>query len=463
MAPEGVAAATPAALDFPPRAYAWFVVAALSLLNMVSYVERQILTLLFGPIKADFKLSDTQVSLLAGAAFVVFYVLFGLLFGRLADRTVRKRIIMLGAIFWSLATTACGLAQNFGQLFTARISVGVGEASLGPSALSTISDYFPRERLARAIGIYTSAQYAGAGLALVVGGFAIHLVANLPPLDPPGLPPLRPWQMTFVMVGLGGLLALLPMLFVREPVRRGVAQAAPASSKARIRSELLSFISANRRMFIAHFSAFSISSMLGFGTVAWVPTYFIRVHHWAPQDVGYVYGAILAVMGAAGVVSGGRIAEWMEARGVKDAYFVLPMISLTATAAFFISAMVLAPTAEIALALIVCSTFLSSFPVSLTITALQAVSPNQLRGQLTSVYYFIANILGVASGPTVVALLTDYIYRDEQAVGLSLATASAVITPIVVTILGFGRAGLRDGLARAAALYTYAPRAETRA
>lgn len=434
---------------FPGSAYAWFVVGALSLLNMVSYVERQILTLLFGPIKADFHLTDTEVSLLAGAAFVVFYVVFGLLFGRLADRGKRKRIIMLGALFWGLATTACGLAQNFIQLFVARISVGVGEASLGPSALSTISDYFPRERLARAISIYTGAQYAGAGLALVVGGVAIHLVSSLPPLDPPFLPPLRPWQMTFVFVGLGGLLALIPMLFVREPVRKGVAAAKPATG----RSELFSFIGANRRMFIAHFSAFSISSMLGFGTVAWVPTYFIRVHEWAPQDIGYVYGSILAVMGAAGVVAGGRVAEWMESKGVADAYFVLPMISLSATAIFFISAMLFAPSAPVALGLLVCSTFLSSFPVSLIITALQAVSPNQLRGQLTSVYYFIANILGVASGPTVIALLTDYVYRDELAVGRSLATASAVITPIVVIILAFGRAGLREGLARAAELY----------
>ncbi|WP_334162535.1 spinster family MFS transporter [Phenylobacterium sp.] len=445
------AAGLTAPAPFPNRAYAWFVVGALSLVNMVSYVERQILTLLFTPIKRDFQLTDTQVSLLAGAAFVIFYVIFGLLFGRLADRSNRKRIIMAGAVFWGLATTACGLAQNFTQLFLARISVGVGEASLGPSALSTISDYFPRERLARAISFYTGSQYVGAGLALVVGGFAIQIVSGLPPLDIPFVGPLRPWQMTFLIVGLGGLLVLIPMSFVREPARRGVAKAPAAGGKAD-RSQLLGFLGANRRMFLAHFTAFSISSMLGFGTVAWAPTFFIRVHGWAPQDIGYVYGAILAVMGCAGVLAGGRIAEWMESKGVADAYFVLPMISLSATAVFFISAM-FAPTAELSLALIFCSTFLSSFPVSLIITALQAVAPNQLRGQLVALYYFIANILGVASGPTVVALLTDYVYRDEMAVGLSLATASAVITPIVVTILALGRAGFRDSLARAAQLY----------
>ncbi|MBL8771573.1 MAG: MFS transporter [Phenylobacterium sp.] len=437
----------PASAEYPPATYAWFVVGALSLVNMMSYVERQILTLLFAPIKRDFNLTDTEVSLLAGAAFVIFFVVFGLLFGRLADRGNRKRIIMLGALFWGLATAACGAAQNFIQLFVARISVGIGEASLGPSALSTISDYFPRHKLTRAISFYTGAQYVGAGLALVIGGLAIHLVAQLPPIALPGLGVLRPWQMTFVLVGLGGLLVLIPMAFVKEPARRGVTRAATSSGAGR--GEMRAFLGANRRMIFSHFAGFSMSSMLGFGVVAWTPTFFIRVHEWAPQDIGYVYGGILAVMGGAGVLAGGRVAEWMESRGVRDAYFLLPMISATTTMVLFISAM-FAPTAEIALGLLVCSTFFSSFPVSLIMTALQAVAPNQLRGQLTALFSLVTNLLGVATGPTVVAMLTDYLYRDEMAVGWSLATASAVITPLVVGLLAVGRPGLRDSLERSA-------------
>lgn len=449
-APAAAAQQVPAT-PLPATAYAWFVVGALSLVNMVSYVERQILTLLFTPIKRDFHLTDTQVSLLAGAAFVLFYVAFGLLFGRLADHGNRRRIIMVGAVFWSLATTACGFAQNFVQLFVARISVGVGEASLGPSALSIISDCFPRERLPRAISFYTGAQYVGAGLALVVGGLAIHVVSGLQPPHIPGVGTMRPWQMTFAFVGLGGLATLLPMAFVREPLRRGLAQPAEGAPSGGL-ARLLHFLSENRRMFAAHFIGFSISSMLGFGTVAWVPTFFIRVHHFAAQDIGYLYGAMLAVLGGAGVLAGGQIAERMQARGVSDACFVLPMISMPVSATLLIGAM-LAPTTQAALALLAVSTFLSSFPVSPIIAALQAVAPNQLRGQLVALYYFIANVLGVASGPTVVALLTDYLYRDEAAVGLSLATASAVITPIVVTILWLGRPGYRESLDRAARLY----------
>lgn len=446
------APAGPAAPPFPPAGYAWFAVGALSLVNMMSYVERQILTLLFAPIKRDFHLTDTQVSLLAGAAFVIFFVVFGLLFGRLADRGNRKRIILLGSIFWGLATTSCGLAQNFVQLFAARISVGIGEASLSPSALSTISDYFPREKLTRAISFYTGAQYVGAGLALVVGGFAIHLVAQLPPVDLPGLGVLRPWQMTFVFVGLGGMLFSIPMLFVREPVRRGMAAPVSADAKAAQRSQLLGFMSANRRMLACHFAGFSLSSMLGFGVASWVPTFFIRVHHWAAQDIGYAYGAIMAVMGLAGSLSGGRVAEWLESRGVKDVYFVLPMITASLNMLLLVSAM-LVPSAVAALGLMTLSVFVSTQPLSLIMASLQAVAPNQLRGQLVAIFSFVANILGVASGPTVIALLTDYVYRDEQAVGWSLATASLVVTPIIVSIWAYGRAGLRQSLDRAAELY----------
>lgn len=437
---------------FPAASYAWFAVASLSLINMVSYIERQILTLLFAPIKRDFHLTDTEVSLLAGAAFVIFFVLFGLLFGRLADRANRKRIILIGALFWSFATTACGLAQNFAHLFIARISVGIGEASLSPSALSTISDYFPRERLTRAISFYTGAQYVGAGLALVVGGLAIKFVALLPPVALPGLGVLRPWQMTFVFVGLGGLLFAIPMLFVREPVRRGLATAPVPSDKAAQRSQLIAFFAANRRMLGCHFAGFSINTMLGFGIAAWVPTFFIRVHHWQAQDIGYAYGAIMAVMGLSGALVGGRLAEWLEGRGMKDVYFVMPMVTASINMVLFPAAM-FAPNATTALCILTVSTFIGTLPLSLIMASIQAVSPNQLRGQLVSIFSFLANVLGVASGPTVVALLTDYVYRDELAVGLSLATASLVITPITVTILGFGRAGLRKSLARAAELY----------
>lgn len=445
----------------PPYAgsvYAWFVVGALAVTNMVSYVERLIPTLLFAPIKKDFGLSDTQVSLLAGFAFVLFYVLFGILIGRLADRSNRKRIIMVGIFLWSLATMTCGLARNFYQLFLARISVGVGESTLGPSATSIISDYFPRERLARALSVYTGAQYLGAGLALVVGGFAIQLVASLPPPVLPIYGRLAPWQTTFLAVGILGMFVLVPMLFVTEPPRRGLLGAAPAKKGVPL-SQVWAFLKLNRGTFLAIYGAFSIHSILGFGTVAWMPSYFIRVHGWESHDIGYVYGMMVGVLGTAGVLTGARFAEWIAARGYADAYVRAPLIINMVIAVPQVLC-TLMPTPELSLALLAICTFLSSFPVAVAIAALQIVTPNEMRGQILSFYLFIANILGLGLGPTVVAMITDYVYKNENFVGYSLSTAVAIILPIVVLILWRGLKPFRESLARSEA---WAHRAESQA
>jgi MFS family permease len=422
--------------------YAWFVVGSLALINMVSYIERQIPTLLFAPIKKQFNISDTKVSLLAGFAFVLFYVVFGLLIGWLADRTSRKRIIAGGVVLWSLATMTCGLAGSFAQLFGARILVGVGEATLGPSGASMLSDYFSRDRLARALSVYTSAQYLGAGFALVVGGLAIQIVSAMPPPVLPVFGKIAPWQTTFLVVGFFGSLVLLPFFFVREPKRRG-ATAEPARF-----AELFAFMRLNWRTLTAHFAAFSIVSTLGFGTVAWMPSYFMRVHHWASHDIGYVYGLMLAFLGAAGVLAGARFAEWLERFGYKDVYFRAPMISIAATAIPAALAPLM-PTASGALAVLVLSTFLSSFPVALISAALQVITPNRLRGQVVAIFLFVANLLGVGLGPAFVAMITDYVFHNEHAVGYSISVATIVITPIVLLLLWWGLRPFRESLARA--------------
>jgi len=442
------------AAGFPNRGLAWYVVGALAVTNMVSYVERQIPTLMFGPIKHDFGLSDTKVSLLAGFAFVLFYVGFGLVIGRLADRANRKRIIATGVLLWGFATMSCGVARSFGQLFLARVMVGVGEATLGPSAISMLSDYFPSRTLARAVSVYTGAQYLGAGFALVVGGLAIREVSAMQQPVLPIIGLLHPWQTTFLVVGAIGLAVIVPVLFVVEPRRRGLAPGAQAGAPLPL-SQTFAFLRLNWKTFGAHFSAFSISSAMGFGTVAWIPTYFVRVHHWPIHDIGYVYGMMLAFLGGAGVLAGARFAEWLSARGYRDAYFRAPLITLSLTGIPAALA-TLMPDARASLALLVVSTFLSSFPVALIIASLQAITPNQMRGQVVAIYYFIANIFGVGLGPTLVASITDYVYRDEMAVGYSLATMTAVITPIVALILWLGLGPFRLSLARAAAWHEQA-------
>ena len=214
-------------------AYEWYVVLVCMLAYIFSFVDRQILALMIEPIKRDLGLSDTQFSLLHGLAFSLFYAFMGIPIALLADRYSRPRIIAIGVAFWSLATAVCGLSRNFAQMFLARIGVGVGEAALSPATYSMLSDMFPRDRLGRAVGVYSIGSFIGGGLAFLIGGYVINLLKRVDTVVLPLLGALRPWQVTFFVVGLPGLLvALLILLTVRDPGRRGLRlapTAAPAS------------------------------------------------------------------------------------------------------------------------------------------------------------------------------------------------------------------------------------------
>src|SRR6186997_1226722 len=177
--------------------YAWFVVIVLTLAYTCSFVDRQILTLLIEPVRRDLQITDTQVSLLGGLAFSILYTTLGIPIARLADQTHRRNLMAAGLAFWSVMTATCGLARSFWGLFAARIGVGVGEAALSPAAFSLLADYFPPQRLARAISVYSMGLYFGAGLALMIGGSVVQAVSSAPVRNLPVVGEVFPWQMTF--------------------------------------------------------------------------------------------------------------------------------------------------------------------------------------------------------------------------------------------------------------------------
>ena len=182
-------------------------------------------------------------------------------------------------------------------------------------------------RLAAALSVYTGAQYLGAGLCAGCRRPCDSAVSALPQPHLPFLGALHPWQTTFLVVGAVGMAVIVPMLFVKEPRRRGRLEVR-RRPRCRCRRRT-AFMRQNWKTLGAIYAAFSISSAAGFGTVAWMPTYFVRVHHWAAHDIGYVYGLMLALLGGAGVLAGARFAEWLAARGYKDAYLRAPLITLT--------------------------------------------------------------------------------------------------------------------------------------
>lgn len=203
---------------YPEPRRAWGLVVVLTIAYAISFVDRQIISLMVEPIKAYLHLSDTQISLLMGPAFAVFYTIMGIPLGRVADKFNRRNLIVIGMTLWCLMTAASGLARNFAQLFVARMGIGVGEAALSPAALSMISDSFPPEKRTSPIGFYNSAIYIGSGLALVLGGVVIQIVTNSPPVNVPLVGELVPWQTTFIIVGLPGLIIAAIIGVRRQPI-----------------------------------------------------------------------------------------------------------------------------------------------------------------------------------------------------------------------------------------------------
>ncbi|MFZ9873162.1 MAG: MFS transporter, partial [Steroidobacteraceae bacterium] len=297
---------------WPSPLRAWIVVGLLMVAYTSSFIDRQIMSLLVEPIRADLGITDTQFSLLAGLAFSIFYSVMGLPLGWLADRMSRRMIILVGMIAWSIMTALCGLATSFLALFLARVGVGIGEAALSPAAYSLISDYFPPERRARAISAYAMGPYLGSGLALIIGGQVIEAASRMGTFTIEGFGSFEPWQLVFFAVGFPGVIIALLFLLIREPERRGLA---PKSADI----GLVAFIGRRRLLFLLLFLGFSVFGIAGISFLVWIPAVAIRVHGWSPGDIGLAYGVILLLLSVPGVYVGGWISDKLTARGQIDA------------------------------------------------------------------------------------------------------------------------------------------------
>ena len=433
---------------FPSAAYAWYVVAILAVAYTFSFIDRQILNLLVEPIKYDLKLSDTQISLLQGIAFALFYTILGIPIARLADIGNRRLIIAIGVFIWSLMTAACGLARTFLWLFSARVGVGVGEAALSPSAYSIISDYFPADKVTRAIAVYTGGSFVGAGLAYIIGGLVVDVVTSLGTVDIAVLGRIHAWQVAFIVVGLPGLLLALVILSLREPARKGLVANSGGRYQSVPISEVIRFLRSNWQTFACHFGGFSVIVLLSYAILAWTPTVFIRVHGWTAGQIGVVFGAIILVCGTSGVVSAGWLCDWLRHRGYADANLRLISIGAICLVPFGLAALLVADE-WLALLLMVPLTFLWSLPHGVGPAALQPITPNQMRAQISALYLFTINLIGLGLGPISVALFTDYVYGDPSFVHYSLATVIGAAAPVSALVLGIGCKYYRQSLARA--------------
>jgi MFS family permease len=428
---------------YPNPRYAWYVVVVLFLAYTSSFIDRIIMSLLVEPIKRDLGLNDTQFSLLHGFAFAIFYTLMGLPLGRLADRANRKRIISVGIFLWSLLTAVCGLAKTFTHLFVARIGVGIGEAALSPSAYSMISDYFPKEKRSVPISMYSMGVFFGGGIAFILGGYVVHLASGAEDVVLPLLGTIRPWQLTFFIVGLPGLLIVLLMQTIKEPVRRDVVSLTESGSDDRSIRATLSFVNRNKRAYLSVFVGFALLATASYGFFTWTPSFLIRTFGWEPSSAGYAFGLMVLSLGTGGTLLGGVLADRALAKGKLDAKIRVAMYAGAGTLIFGCMAPLM-PNAPLALLFLAPTVVSIGFPVGLAPAACNFITPNQLRGQVIALYLFATNLIGLGIGPTVVAVITDYGFGDPGAVRYSLSIFAVVIASLALLSLKWGLGAYRE-------------------
>ena len=403
----------------PSLRYAWYVVALLTLANISSFLDRQILALLVGFIKRDMHLSDTKVSLLMGLSFAMFYTIFGIIIGRFADRSNRRNIIMTGIAVWSVMTSLCAGVKNYTQFFLARMGVGVGEATLSPSGYSIITDYFPKRKLALAMSVFTLGIFLGSGLALAIGA---GLVANLPKegtVHTPLFGEIYYWQTLFLIIGLPGLLISLLMLTVKEPIRKDLHSREGQRSSFNLRESLL-IIFKYPKAYLGICLGTAFTAFINYGMSAWMPTYLNRTFEWSIPKAGLYYGLVLCAGAVSGVLWGGWYADKIKSKGVTNGRVRVGVIA--GIAGICCSFIPLLDNPYWVLAAVFLPSFFLASPMGAATTAVQELMPNQVRALASAIFLFIINMIGLGLGPSVVAIFTDYVFRDEKAIRYSLAT-----------------------------------------
>lgn len=418
---------------YPGPTVAWFAIAVLMLAYTFSFIDRLILSLLVEPIKQDLNLSDVQISLLQGFSFALFYTLAGIPVGRLVDSRGRTTIIGIGIALWSTMTAVTALAQQYWQLFLARAGVGVGEATLVPAAYSMIGDLFAPDRRGLALGIFSSGTSIGAGLALIIGGYAISLITDAGARALPLIGTLEPWRLTFIYVGLPGLLVALLIKLVPEPARHLETPGGRSETRPSVPlREVFVYYRRHARVIVLHHAGLSLSAMAAYGIMSWAPAMLIRNHGWNTAEVGLITGSSILVAGTLGVIGGGWLGDARARRGSRSGRLDIACLSMV-LAALGAASYPLQDSVWLIVPGFMLAMLGGFMVIACGAAALLDIMPNRLRGQATAVYFFVVSLAGIGTGPTVVALCTDYLFGDPAAVRYSL---------LVVPTVGFSAAAI---------------------
>jgi MFS family permease len=407
--------------------YGWYVAFILLIGFTFSFIDRQVLNLLVVPIQNDLSITDTQISALQGLAFVLTYVGLCIPIGRLIDRSHRVIVMIIGLLIWSIATVACGFSKNYISMFIARMGIGAGESTVHPGSISILGDYFDSDNIASPMSIYLLGPYLGAGIAMIFGAQVLDWTSKMNSnFILPLIGEVAPWQLTFIAVGLPGILIAGLFLTIREPKRK--IQAIESQEIPSFKT-IAKYIKNNWQLYGAIIIGNSCLIILLYGLQSWVPTMLLRVYEWDLIQSGRVYGLIAMLAGSAGVLSGPLTLKFLNKKNIDAPHFKLAIFGISMASL----SLVLLPFQEnvnFALVVITLASFFVTLPLAGTSSAMVIVSPNRIRGVITGIYVVVTSVFGLVLGPFLVASSTDFIFQDPNAVAKSLALVSVLIGPV---------------------------------
>ena len=409
----------------PVRLTLWILLAV----YIFNFIDRQIVNILAEPIARDLQLSDTQIGLMTGLAFALFYTVLGIPIARLADRqtTSRPKLIAVALAVWSVMTALCGLAQNFVQLLLARIGVGVGEAGCTPPAHSLISDIVPPEKRASALAFYSLGIPIGTLLGMVIGGTLADLMS---------------WRDAFVIVGLPGVVLALVVWFVLKDPRQSDAAAvlrAKSQPAALPLGQAVAEVMKSRAFVLLLFAG-SAASFLAYGKTTWTTIFFQRTHEMTPGQVGLWFGLLGGIGGMLGTWLGGYLADKFGARNRRHVLSA-PAIGMAVAVPIAIAAYH-APSWPLALLLLLIPTVCNSFYYGPCYSAAQGLVPLRARAIAAATMLFFQNLIGLGLGPLFFGMLSDWLQPVYGADSVRYVLYGAAVLGLVPAFF-FWRCGLR--------------------
>ncbi len=393
---------------YPSARYAWYMVILLTIAYVCSFIDRFMLGLLVEPIKADLGFSDTQLGLLLGPAFAIFYATMGLPLGWLADRYRRGWIVAVGITVWSAATVASGLVKNFFQMFIARMSVGIGEATLSPCAISMISDSFPKERRAKPIAFYSMAISIGAAIASLFSATVLVWAKSSPETNLPWIGTVAPWQFAFIAVGLPGFALALLFFVLREPKRQERGMTAGLGNASLI--DTLKFVLQRWKAFASFLTIFCLMTTVAYSQ-GWSAALFMRTWGWEASQFALVNGIVLLAVGPATVNLAGWLCDRWYAAGVTDAALRIAIIGAFIMVITGVIAPLM-PTGGMAMLMFGINAVGLAMTTATGVTALLNMTPGEIRAQVVAFYYMAISLAGLLLGPTTIGILNDQVFGE---------------------------------------------------